>query len=97
MIFQGGVAIGAYEAGVFHALVKKIGEEHRKKGLENKRPLFDIVGDASIGAWNVAVVVSNAIRSKSWEHSAEELVSWEHSAEELSKFWKYQESPTFLI
>ena len=55
MIFQGGVAIGAYEAGVFQALVKKIGEEQRKLGLENKRPLFDIVAGTSISAWNAAV------------------------------------------
>jgi hypothetical protein len=73
MIFQAGVALGAYEAGVFQALVKKISEVHRKRGLKNKRPL-DIVAGASIGAMNAAVVVSNAIKSKSWEHSAEELV-----------------------
>jgi NTE family protein len=95
MIFQGGVAIGAYEAGVFQALVKKVGEEHRKKGLDNKRPLFDIVAGSSIGAWNAAVVLSNTIRSKRWEHSAEELISWQHSAEELVKFWQYQETPTY--
>ncbi|MGA9153442.1 MAG: patatin-like phospholipase family protein, partial [Candidatus Nitrosopolaris sp.] len=95
IIFQGGVAIGAYEAGVFQALVKKIGEEHRKKGLDNKRPLFDIVAGSSIGAWNAAVVLSNTIGSNRWEHSAEELVSWEHSAEELVKFWQYQETPTY--
>ena len=95
MIFQGGVAIGAYEAGVFQALVKKIGEEQRRLGLENKRPLFDIVAGASIGAWNAAVVVSNTIESKRWKHSAEELVSWQHSAEKLVRFWKYQKSCTW--
>lgn len=89
LIFQGGVAVGAYEAGVFQALVEKIGEEQRKRGLE-KRPLFDIVAGASIGAWNAAVVVSNA--SKSWEHSARELGFGEiRNAPELvdpiSHFW----------
>jgi len=44
------VALGAYEAGVFRALVNKLSEEHLKRGLENKRPLFDIVAGASIGA-----------------------------------------------
>ena len=82
IIFQAGVALGAYEAGVFQALVKMLAEEHRSKGLE-ERPLFDIVAGASIGAMNAAVVVSNAIKSKSWEHSAEELV----------RFWRYQEFP----
>ncbi len=84
VIFQAGVALGAYEAGVFRALVNKLSEEHLKRGLENKRPLFDIVAGASIGALNAAVVVTNAIKSKSWKHSAEELV----------RFWKYQEYPS---
>jgi NTE family protein len=84
MIFQGGVALGAYEAGVFQALVERIGEEHRKRGPENKRPLFDIVAGSSIGAWNAAVVVSNASKTKNWEYSAEELV----------RFWRYQKSYT---
>ena len=58
IIFQGGVALGAYEAGVFRALVKKLIDE-RRRGLENKkRPLFDIVAGASIGAMNGAIVVS---------------------------------------
>jgi NTE family protein len=82
MIFQAGVALGAYEAGVYQAIVKRLVSEDRKRGLEN-RPLFDIVAGASIGAFNAAVVMSNAIRSKSWEYSAEELV----------RFWRYQEYP----
>lgn len=56
MIFQGGVALGAYEAGVFHALVKKLTEqdedESRAGFEEQKRPLFDIVAGTSIGRWN---------------------------------------------
>lgn len=48
-----------------------------------KGDLFDIVAGASIGAFNAAVVVSNAVRSKSWENSAQELV----------RFWRYQEYP----
>ncbi len=83
IIFQAGVALGAYEAGVFQALVKNVSEEHRKNGLENKRPLFDIVAGSSIGAMNAAVVINNAIKRKSWESSAEELVN----------FWRYQKYP----
>jgi NTE family protein len=88
MIFQGGVAIGAYEAGVFQALVNKISEEQRKRGLENKRPLFDIVAGSSIGACNAAVVVSNAIKNGAVKNK-----SWEHSAKELIRFWKDQRYP----
>ena len=63
MIFQGGVALGAYEAGVFQALVEKLikkDEDKKRKGLENeKRPVFDIVAGTSIGAMNAAIVVSS--------------------------------------
>jgi predicted acylesterase/phospholipase RssA len=87
IIFQAGVALGAYEAGVYHALVKTLSKEHRERGLENIRPLFDIVAGASIGAMNAAVVVSNAIKSKNWEHSADEL----------GRFWKYQKYPSLTV
>ena len=88
IIFQGGVSLGAYEAGVYSALVEKLSkEDENKRGvLENeKRPLFDIVAGASIGAMNGAIIVSNIIRHKNWQDSAKEVV----------KFWKEQESPTF--
>ncbi len=57
IIFQGGVALGAYEAGVFQALVKKLGEEAQdsntnKEMKDMKRPLFDIIAGTSIGAMN---------------------------------------------
>ena len=53
LVFQGGVALGAYEAGVFRALVEKITEENIKRGL-NERPLFGIIAGTSIGAMNAA-------------------------------------------
>lgn len=53
VIFQGGVALGAYEAGVYTAIVEKLvkdDENKKRKGLDNKkRPLFDIVAGTSIG------------------------------------------------
>jgi NTE family protein len=87
IIFQGGVSLGAYEAGVYSALVEILSKKEEGKGglLENeKRPLFDIVVGASIGAMNGAIIVSNVIRHKSWEDSAKEVI----------EFWKDQESPT---
>lgn len=87
IIFQAGVALGAYEAGVFQALVQEISKVHREAGLENKRPLFDIVAGASIGAMNAAIVVTDAIKTKSWEHSAEQLV----------EFWRYQKYPSVTV
>jgi len=82
MIFQAGVALGAYEAGAYHAIVKELISQDRKRGLE-QRPLFDIVAGASIGAFNAAVVLSSAVKSRSWENSAQELVS----------FWRRQKYP----
>ncbi|MGA8082470.1 MAG: patatin-like phospholipase family protein, partial [Candidatus Nitrosopolaris sp.] len=53
MIFQGGAALGAYEAGTYEAIVEKLVKENegrKLKGLEDeKRPLFDIVAGTSIG------------------------------------------------
>src|SRR5215475_5370907 len=66
MIFQGGVALGAYEAGVFQAIVEKLiknDEDKKRMGLDTeKRPLFDIVAGTSIGAMNAAIVVSSIIK-----------------------------------
>ena len=51
IVFQGGVALGAYEAGVFDALVKKISEQDEDEGRtgfgKEKRPVFDLV------AWHI--------------------------------------------
>ena len=46
IIFQGGVSLGAYEAGVFSALVEKLSkeDESKKRSFENeRRSLFDVV------------------------------------------------------
>ena len=51
LVLQGGGALGAYEAGVIKALVKKLTKEDKKNGY-NDRPLFDIVAGASIDAVN---------------------------------------------
>ena len=67
VIFQGGVALGAYEAGVFRALVEKITEEDSKRGL-NERPLFDIIAGTSIGAMNASIIASHIINENgSWD------------------------------
>ena len=87
MIFQGGVALGAYEAGVFHALVKKLSEQDEdesREGFEKqKRPLFDIVAGTSIGGMNAAVVLGSIRRGYSWQESAQKVI----------KFWRDQEYP----
>ena len=82
IIFQGGVALGAYEAGVFKALVENLEEQDSNTGIENQsKPMFDIVAGTSIGAMNAAIVVSDIKNKKSWKESADDLI----------KFWKMQE------
>ena len=63
LVLQGGVALGAYEAGVFRALYDKLTTEDEKNGEKN-RPLFDIVAGTSIGAINAAILVSYVIEKK---------------------------------
>src|SRR5215208_4090426 len=88
IIFQGGVALGAYEAGVYQALVEKLVEndkDKKRKGSDNKeRPLFDIVAGASIGAMNGAIVVSSV---------AKDGKNWEESSKEVMEFWRDQQYP----
>ena len=81
------MSLGAYEAGVFTALVQKLSkeDERKKESSENeKRPLFDIVCGTSIGAINGAIIVSNIAKGKSRRRSAQEVI----------RFWKNQESAT---
>jgi NTE family protein len=94
MIFQGGVALGAYEAGVFRAIVEKLikkDEDKKRKDIEiEKRPLFDIVAGASIGAMNGAIVISNVTeKGKGLEIEK----NWENSAKEVMEFWRTQQYP----
>ena len=94
IIFQGGVALGAYEAGVFQALVEKLvknDKDKKRKGLENeKRPLFDIVAGASIGAMNGAIVVSSVTKEGK---NLEDEKNWQDSAKEVIEFWRDQQYP----
>lgn len=73
LVFQGGGALGAYDAGVFRALYEKIGQ---KEGFDK---LFDIVAGTSSGAMNGAILVSHV----------KENGTWEGSLDKLNAFWKY--------
>jgi NTE family protein len=98
IIFQGGAALGAYEAGVYQALVEKLikyDEDGTKKGLlTEKRPLFDIVAGTSIGGMNAAIVVSSVTRKHG--KKTEDPVTWQESAKSVVDFWKTQQQvPTY--
>jgi len=99
VIFQGGVALGAYEAGVFRAIVEKLvknDKDKKRKGIDTeKRPLFDIVAGTSIGAMNAAIVVSS-VMDKSTGKSLEDRTNWKDSAEKVIQFWSAQQQfPTY--
>ena len=94
IIFQGGVALGAYEAGVFQSLVENLvknDKDKKRKGLENeKRPLFDIVAGTSIGAMNGAIVVSSVTKEGK---NSEDEENWQGSAKKVIEFWRDQQYP----
>jgi NTE family protein len=72
LVFQGGGALGAYEAGTYQQMYKKVSKE------STDGRLFDIVAGTSIGAINSSVLVGHYLKNKSWEGSAEKLLEfWE--------------------
>jgi NTE family protein len=72
LVFQGGGALGAYEAGTYQQMYKKVSKE------STDGRLFDIVAGTSIGAINSSVLVGHYLKNKSWEGSAENLLEfWE--------------------
>ena len=98
IIFQGGVALGAYEAGAYRAIVEKIIKNDKDGGrnipADEKRPLFDIVAGTSIGAMNAAIVVSSVTEKDG--RSIEDPVKWQESSEKVVDFWKTQQQfPTY--
>ena len=62
LIFQGGGALGAYEAGVYRVLHDWI-YKNFIAGKKNEN-FFDIIAGTSIGAINGAIVVSYVLKNK---------------------------------
>ena len=93
IIFQGGVALGAYEAGAYRAIVEKIIKNDEDGGrnilADEKRPLFDIVAGTSIGAMNAAIVVSSVTKKDG--RSIEDPTKWQESSEKVVEFWEAQQ------
>lgn len=83
LIFQGPVALGAYETGVFDTLYKRILENDRQENPKRKQ-LFDIVAGTSAGAVNAAIIVSYVKKYGSWEGANMALLD----------FWKFISVPT---
>ena len=72
LVFQGGGALGAYEAGTYKQMYKKVSKE------STDGRLFDVVAGTSIGAINSSILVGHYLKNRSWEGSAEKLLEfWE--------------------
>ncbi len=75
LVFQGSVALGAFEAGVF----KKLYDIIKKNDKNWEKGMFDIVAGTSAGAINAAILTSHVKQKKTWEGSAEKIVQyWNH-------------------
>jgi predicted acylesterase/phospholipase RssA len=83
LIFQGGAALGAYEAGAYRVLYDSI-----SKQIKDNENVFDIIAGTSIGAINAAIIVSHVMQNKKQHPSWSKLKCWEGSAEKLEEFWK---------
>jgi predicted acylesterase/phospholipase RssA len=79
IVFQGGGALGAYEAGTYQQIYRKARKESRDDSL------FDIVAGTSIGAINSTVLVGHYLKNNSWDESVEKLL----------EFWEGLMCPTF--
>jgi len=83
LIFQGGGALGAYEAGVYRVLhdwiYKNISAARKDENL------FDVIAGTSIGAINGAIGLSYVLRNKRKSQTLREC--WYGSADELEDFW----------
>ena len=86
LIFQGGGALGAYEAGVYRVLYDWI-SRHIKNKDEN---VFDVIAGTSIGAINGAIILSHYLEKKNEDVNKSFNASeyWKGSAETLEEFWQ---------
>jgi len=70
LVLQGGVALGAYEAGAYKAFYKRLFKPGER--------LFDVIAGTSIGAINAAIIVSYVMQNRTWEGSADRLEEFWH-------------------
>jgi NTE family protein len=80
LVFQGGGALGAYEAGTYQQIYKKVSHEN----ADGSR-LFDIIAGTSIGAINSTVLLGHYLKNNN---------NWKGSAEKILEFWKGLMCPT---
>jgi NTE family protein len=82
LVFQGGGALAAYEAGVFQGLYDRIGS------IEGFDKLFDIVVGTSSGAMNAAVLASYVMGKRNWKDSQYALNDfWERISTDTKEYF----------
>jgi NTE family protein len=86
LVFQGGGALGAYEAGMYKALCKKL----REDGMKDNRPLFNIVAGTSAGAINATLIVNHILQYRGAENP------WIDAARILESYWNESSTNTFI-
>ena len=89
LVFQGGGAPGAYEAGAFKSIYEHIIE---KEGVHAEENMFDVVAGTSIGAINATLLVDCVIKNKTWKDSAEMLESFWNEFKAMT----WADNPFFL-
>jgi NTE family protein len=103
LIFQGGGALGAYEAGVYRVLHDWIYKN--LTAAKRNENLFDVIAGTSIGAINGAIIVSYVLRNKreaerskaSGTKESQSLQDyWYGSADVLEDFWNKLPMNNFL-
>lgn len=87
LIFQGGGALGAYEAGIYKALYDNL----NKTTIEEKRQLFDIISGTSAGAINAVIIVNHVLQNRG------ESNPWDGSVERLCQYWKDVSTDTWCV
>jgi NTE family protein len=89
LIFQGGAALGAYEAGAYSTLYDSLSTQ-----IKQQENLFDIIAGTSVGAINAAIVVSHVVKNRRQHSGWNALKCWEGSAEKLEEFWNDTQTTT---
>jgi NTE family protein len=79
LVFQGGGALGAYEAGTYQQIYRKARKE------SSRGRLSEIIAGTSIGAINSSVLVGHYLKNNTWDGSVEKLF----------EFWEGLMCPTF--
>ena len=90
IVFQGGGALGAYEAGTYQQIYRKA----RKESPHGR--IFDIIAGTSIGGINASIIINHFLENKykgtgsntDREKLKDTLKYWEGSPEKLLNFWR---------